>query len=64
VLQEVIDHIGLNPADQFIPNQYIWTRFAVFAAQASPNFHLGVKFVLAEKTFYNFSIEVISARKA
>lgn len=64
MLKEIIDHRGLYPAEQCIPNQDIRSRLAVFAAQASAYFNLEVKFVVANKPFNDINIEVIPARKA
>ena len=64
MLKEIIDHGRLHPADQSIPDHDIRPRFAVLAAQATPNFNLGVKLVLANEPFNDVDIEVVSARKA
>ena len=64
MLKEIIDHRGLDPAKQRIPNQDIRSRLAMFTAQATANFNLEVKLVLAKKPFNDVNIEVIPARKA
>lgn len=64
MLKKIIDHRGLYPTEQRIPNQDIRSRLAVFAAQAAANFNLEVKLVLTKKTFNDVNIEVIPARKA
>ena len=62
--QEIIDHRGLNPAEQRIPNQDIRSRLAVFAAQTAPNFNLEIKLVFAKKPLNDGNIEVIPAGEA
>jgi hypothetical protein len=64
MLKEILDHAGLDAANKFVINRNVWAFFAMTNTKASPNFDAGGQIVLTQKTFYNFSIDVVSAGKA
>jgi hypothetical protein len=63
VLKEILNHTRQDTANEFVINGYVRAVFAMADTETAADFDASRQIVLAQETFYNFGIDVISAGK-